>query len=207
MNYNLERKGRNLHYTIFAVNEAYTCMAIGSADGYLRVMVSPNFLQSQPLKEYEIHLENQVIKHVKLPNCLNKDINRQSVYYSTQNGIYYIQDIEKNKRGGLLTHVSPVFCGLNTKGHIIFVNSEEGCIERIDPADRSRETKIFVEGNKQQMLVYKDYVIVVYSGKMLSNKSRITMSIINIDIEFTAFQVMVSGVKAIIPAIDSVFLI
>jgi len=63
--------------------------------------------------------------------------------------------MEKNKRGTLLTHVSPVFCALNSKGEFIFVNNEEGCIQKIHPTNRERESKIYVDGSKQFMAVYK----------------------------------------------------
>jgi len=50
--------------------------------------------------------------------------------------------------------------------------------------------------------------VLVYSGKTLTTKSRVNFTIFDIDIEFIAFDLLVQGnVRAIIPAIDSVYMV
>lgn len=101
-----------------------------------------------------------------------------------------------------------MFCSLNSKGDIVFVNNEEGCIQKIDPADRTKEAKVYVAGSKKSMVIYKDYVILIHAGATITTSSKVYLSIFDIDVEYIAYEYpQGSNVKAIIPANDSVFLI
>lgn len=84
----LDKKGRNVSYDIFHINESYTCLSVGSSSGYIRVMTSQNFLEAGPVREFELHLESQVVKHILSPVC--QDLMQQTFFYVTQNGTYYV---------------------------------------------------------------------------------------------------------------------
>jgi hypothetical protein len=86
----LSKKGVEISYDIFEMSANYTCIALASsASGFMRILSSPNFNAPNPtIREVEIYLEGQILKNVFAP--VTTDLNRQSLYYTTQHGVYYI---------------------------------------------------------------------------------------------------------------------
>jgi hypothetical protein len=85
----LERRGDPNVYDIFKVNGNYTCVAMGSTQsGHIRALCSTNFMGNSPVREVEFSVGNQGLRDIFIPTTL--DINQQAMYYTTQNGAFYV---------------------------------------------------------------------------------------------------------------------
>lgn len=148
----MEKKGLNIEFDLFAMNDNYCSIAMGSSNsGYIRILSSVDFLGNDPVKETEIHLEGQIIKNIFLP--ITTDITKQNMYYTTQNGVYYIDYLENNKKGSLIYSQSPQFCGINIKGE--FICADNQFIRKINPKNNDLNTQTYAEGSKKAISIYK----------------------------------------------------
>ena len=89
MTINLQKKGAEITFDIYKISDNYSCVALGSsANGFIRILSSANFMQRGGIRETEIYLEGQLLKD--LFPVITTDIRRQPLYYTTSNGVYYI---------------------------------------------------------------------------------------------------------------------
>ena len=63
-------------------------MGTSKGQGEIRVLTGKNLALADPTKDVEISLDTQILKHVFVPVADHYD--QQSLYYTTQNGIYYL---------------------------------------------------------------------------------------------------------------------
>lgn len=86
----LAKKGKDVYYDLFHINDTYTALALGTTkgSGEIRVLWGKNLALSDPTKDIEISLDTQILKHVFAP--VSEQLDTQNLYYTTQTGIYYI---------------------------------------------------------------------------------------------------------------------
>ena len=87
---NLTRKGKEIMYDLFHINDNYTALAMATTKGSaeIRIVCSKNLALIDPTREVELSFESQTLKHIFLPVCDAVDV--QNLYYTTQTGIYYM---------------------------------------------------------------------------------------------------------------------
>jgi hypothetical protein len=63
--------------------------------------------------------------------------------------------VEKNRKGNLISHISPQFCDINKNGEIVFIDYENSTVHKINPANREKDKEIVSEGTKKALYLYE----------------------------------------------------
>lgn len=112
--------------------------------------------------------------------------------------------MEKNRKGTSISNISPQYCDLTSSGEIIFLNYENNTLQRVNPANRQLDKEVLAEGTKKGLTGFNNYGIVVTTHQ-LSTKTSMNMNIYDITNEYIAYTGNFNQVRAVIPAINSVF--
>jgi len=200
----ISKKGKEAIYDLFHMNDNYTALALGTTKGQgeIRVLCGKNLSLQDPTKDIEISLDTQLLKHIFVPVCEAVDV--QNLYYATQTGIYYVDAVEKNKKGFQISHLSPQYCDINKAGEIVFINYENNTVHRINPTNREKDKEIMAEGAKKGLYLYNDYAVVI-SVAQTGNTTAVNMHIYDVTNEYIAFNLTCSQIRSIIPAINSIY--
>ena len=86
----LSKKGKEIMYDLFHLNDNYTALAMASSKGQaeIRVVCGKNLAIGDPTRDVEIALDTAILKNIFVPVCEIPDV--QNLYYTTQSGIYYL---------------------------------------------------------------------------------------------------------------------
>lgn len=79
----------------------------------------------------------------------------RTVYSTSVDHVLIADAVEKNKKGNLISHISPQFCDLNKHGEIVFIDYENSTVHKINPSNREKDKEILAEGIKKAFYLYE----------------------------------------------------
>lgn len=94
---------------------------------------------------------------------------------------------------------------MTASGEMVFINYENNSLQRVNPSNRQLDKEVLAEGTKKGLTAFSNYGIVL-TAYQSNAKASMNLNIYDVTNEYIAYSGNFNQVRAVIPAINSVYI-